>query len=359
MAELPKATLGRHARLINLVVALLQTQRYVTAAWIFEHVAGYGGRSRESASRLLYRDRQQLAASGIVIDTIPEASIAEPQPGYRILRSDYELPPVQFTDAEATAIAIAARLAMGTAASEESPAALRHHITLALEKLTAGGLALPEVLPDTVATVVPTFRSDHPALAPVLQALDAKKAIEIEYYRSPTQDPEWRELEPWGVATVAGEFFLAGFDRQRVGVRVFRLSRLGETVTILDSPVTTALPKGHSVAGLVREQLAQLQGSTDCALAIAEGAAPLLRRAASSELGEHAARTADLAEHEDLIVIPGAPDNWLITTIALYPGQVRVLAPERIATRVSTAATALAEVAVLDLDDQDDEEWAG
>ena len=57
-------------RLLNLVIALVNSPRYRTAAWIREKVAGYADAPTEEAFfRTFERDKQELRESGIPVQT--------------------------------------------------------------------------------------------------------------------------------------------------------------------------------------------------------------------------------------------------------------------------------------------------
>ena len=51
-------------RLVNLVIALLATKRYLTKSEIFRTIEGYEG-SSESMERMFERDKDELRALGI------------------------------------------------------------------------------------------------------------------------------------------------------------------------------------------------------------------------------------------------------------------------------------------------------
>ena len=93
-------------RLLNLVIALVNSPRYRTALWIRDKVAGYADAPNDEAFfRTFERDKQELRELGIPLQTPPTG-----EDGYRIPPVDFALPAMTFTPAEAAALALAGRL---------------------------------------------------------------------------------------------------------------------------------------------------------------------------------------------------------------------------------------------------------
>ena len=93
-------------RLLNLVIALVNSPRYRTALWIRDKVAGYADAPTDEAFfRTFERDKQELRELGIPLQTPPAG-----EDGYRIPPLDFALPALSFTPAEAAALALAGRL---------------------------------------------------------------------------------------------------------------------------------------------------------------------------------------------------------------------------------------------------------
>src|SRR5258706_2069122 len=118
----------RAERLVNLVICLLSTRQFISAERIRDAVPGYeaadGSPSTDEAfKRMFERDKAELRDLGIPLDT-GRNSHFDSDEGYRISRRDYELPPIEFDPAEATAIGLAARLWQSATLGEPAPAAL-------------------------------------------------------------------------------------------------------------------------------------------------------------------------------------------------------------------------------------------
>src|SRR6478735_2571856 len=104
----------RAERLVNLVIALLSTRQYVTAARIRSTVPGYeaddgSDRADEAFKRMFERDKAELRDMGVPLET-GRTSVFDTEDGYRIARAEYELPEITLTGEEAAAVGLALRL---------------------------------------------------------------------------------------------------------------------------------------------------------------------------------------------------------------------------------------------------------
>jgi len=106
-------------RLLNLVIALLNTRQFRTAQWIHEKVAGYGDAPTADAfNRMFERDKQELREMGIPL-------LTDDRDGYRIPQVEFSLPELNFTPAETAALGLAARLWSTTALETAGAGAVR------------------------------------------------------------------------------------------------------------------------------------------------------------------------------------------------------------------------------------------
>src|SRR5579884_3483741 len=212
-------------RLMNLVIALLSTRGYLTAEKIRTSVAGYSDSPNvEAFSRMFERDKNELRDLGIPLET-GRVSSFDPTEGYRINRDAYALPPVELTPDEAAAVAVATQL-------WDSP----EMITAtqgALLKLRAAGVDLDPDAPVSIAAPAgqPGLRASEGNLSKLLAAIDSGRAVQFPHRPARTEPYTVRTVEPWGVLTERGRWYLVGHDRDRNATRVFRLSRIGAHVT--------------------------------------------------------------------------------------------------------------------------------
>lgn len=216
---------SRTERLVNLVICLLSTRRFLTAAQIAATVPGYEhdaneAREHEAFQRKFERDKSELRDLGVPLET-GTASAFDAEPGYRIARRDYGLPEIPLAPDEATAVGVAARL--------WRHAGLAAAATSGLAKLRAGGI---EVDPQATLGVEPVVAVDS-AFSPLTSAARERRAVTFEY-RVPEEDTAvTRHLQPWGVVGWRGRWYVVGHDTDRGATRCFRLSRIrGQVKTV-------------------------------------------------------------------------------------------------------------------------------
>jgi proteasome accessory factor B len=212
----------RAERLVNLVIALLSTRQFVTAARIRSTVPGYeaddgSDRADEAFKRMFERDKAELREMGVPLET-GRTSVFDTEDGYRIARADYELPDIHLTGEEAAAVGLALRL------WESAQLAGAAHS--ALVKLKAAGV---EVDSARAIPLQPRLDAGEPAFEPCYAAARDRRRLEFDYRRPDEDTPARRHVEPWGVIAWHGRWYLGGLDLDRQEPRVFRLSRVGGT----------------------------------------------------------------------------------------------------------------------------------
>ncbi len=208
-------------RLVNLVIALLSTRGYISAEKIRSSVAGYSDSPNvEAFSRMFERDKNELRDLGIPLE-VGRASALDPTEGYRINRDAYSLAPVELTPDEAAAVAVATQL-------WESPELITA-TQGALLKLRAAGVDVDPDAPVAIASPagVPGLRGSEEVLGILLSAIDSGQAVQFQHRPSRAEPYTTRTVEPWGVVTEKGRWYLVGHDRDRDATRTFRLSRIG------------------------------------------------------------------------------------------------------------------------------------
>jgi proteasome accessory factor B len=209
----------RAERLVNLVIALLSTRQFVTAAKIRATVPGYDADDRsekadEAFKRMFERDKAELREMGVPLET-GRTSAFDTEDGYRIARADYELPEIHLTGEEAAAVGLALRL--WESAQLAGPA---HS---ALVKLKAAGV---DVDSSRTIPLRPRLDAGEPAFEPCYAAARDRRQLEFGYQRPDEDVPARRRVQPWGVVAWHGRWYLVGHDLDRDAPRVFRLSRV-------------------------------------------------------------------------------------------------------------------------------------
>ena len=211
-------------RLMNLVICLLSAEHYLTAEEIRSLVLGYGdSTSVDAFNRMFERDKNELRDLGIPLETGRDSGRADVD-GYRINRSAYELPAIDLDRDESAAVTMAAAVW-----DDPSMASVAR---TALLKLRAGGV---ELVADTDLTVgvraaTPRAMGSEVVVGVLLHAVENQLPVTFTHRPSPTAEPTRRRLEPWGVVTHRGRWYVVGHDLDRGETRTFRLSRILEPI---------------------------------------------------------------------------------------------------------------------------------
>ncbi|MBG0832037.1 YafY family transcriptional regulator [Planomonospora sp. ID67723] len=173
--------------------------------------------------------------------------------GYRLLPG-YKLPPLMFTDDEATAVVLgllAGRrtgLAVGEAATGSALAKIQRVLPQALRERVE---AVSQTLEHTRAAPA---AASAPRAGPLLALADAARrgrTVRLAY-RSWKGEPSERDLDPYGIVFHSGRWYVAGFDHGSGEVRTFRVDRVasaGRTERAFE------VPEDFDAAGHVAEAL--------------------------------------------------------------------------------------------------------
>jgi proteasome accessory factor B len=307
----------RAERLVNLVICLLSTRQYLTAERIRQAVPGYeaadGSRTTDEAfKRMFERDKAELRDLGVPLET-GRNSAFDSEDGYRITRREYELPPVSFDAAEATAVGLAARLwqsaTLGTPARN------------ALLKLRAGGTDIDvNAGQGSLAGAVPHVDASDPSLPALLEAARRSRPVRFDYTKAGAHEAERRTLEPWGVLSWRRRWYVVGFDRDRDEARSFRLSRISGEVQQFGKPGEFERPADVDMVSYVaqrppdRAEVARIK--------VREHGAGQLRRISSERDG-------------DILTVTYSDLSWLARVVASTGTAARVLEPPELIAEVS------------------------
>lgn len=234
----------RAERLVNLVLCLLSTRQFLTAEQIRTAVPGYEpndgtARADEAFHRMFERDKGELRDLGVPLET-GRNSYFDVDDGYRIARRSYELPPIDFSPEEATAVGLAIRLWQSAALGQAAHGALL--------KLRAAGVSLDE---GTLPGVVPHVDASDPALPAVLDAVRARQTVRFSYLKAGSSQSETRRVQPWGVVSWRGRWYLVGHDLERGESRSFRLSRIEGAVRAIGPRDAFERPPGVDLRAAV------------------------------------------------------------------------------------------------------------
>jgi proteasome accessory factor B len=301
----------RAERLVNLVICLLSTRQFLPANRIRQAVPGYepadgSSKADEAFKRMFERDKAELRELGIPLET-GRNSIFDTEDGYRIARWDYELPEIELEPDEAAAVGLAARVWQSARLAEAANGALL--------KLRAAGIDL-----DLAATtgIEPRVEATEPAFQPLLDSVTDRQAVTFDYRKSSDTTPERREVEPWGVVSWRGRWYVVGHDRMRGAARCFRVSRIVGQVRVVGRPGDIRQPEGLDLVEFVAGSHDHGPPPKTATLLVRPGTAAGLRRYA---------RPVGSQDGGDVVEIGYGDVDWLADWVAGFGAAVRVLEP--------------------------------
>jgi proteasome accessory factor B len=324
---------ARAERLVNLVLCLLSTRQFLPAEKIRATVPGYADAPTDEAFfRMFERDKTELRELGVPLET-GRNSVFDTADGYRIARHDYELGEIDLEPDEAAAVALAARL-------WDTPglAGAAHGAVL---KLRAAGVEVDET---HTGPVQPRVRAVEPAFGPLLAAVQAGQVVTFPHRRGgPTGEVTRRTVEPWGVVSARGRWYLVGHDRDRADVRSFRLSRIAGPVTTVGAPGAVEVPPGMDLLAVVDRGVALPPVIGTARLWVAAGRAHGLRRLGRVLRPLHLGGRPDGADGDELEIDLRSLDT-VARWVAGYGPDVVVLHPPELSSAVRRSWAAVAAV---------------
>jgi proteasome accessory factor B len=323
-------TARKSERLLNLLITLLVSRTYVTKERLRAVVEPYREAGDEAFEKMFERDKDELRSLGIPIEVGYVDRAFEDEPGYRIERSAFELPDIDLTPEEAAVIGLAARVWQhaGLAAATAD----------ALVKLKAAGVSVDR---EALNVVQPQLTAEEPAFEPLWDATRTRTPVRFDYRRSSRAEVSTRHLQPWGVVSFRGRWYVVGHDTDRGEPRVFRLSRVRGDVTPDGPPGSFEVPPGTDLRA-VTASLAPAPADRTAEVLVRPGAAHGLRR--------HAQRSTtrdDVPEGWERLTASYGAGEAFADEILGYGADVVVLTPaevrESVVRRLRDAARTPAE----------------
>lgn len=261
----------RTERLLNLVLCLMATRRAVSRADIHSSVPGYGPVASGAAfERMFERDKDELRSMGVPVETVidPHGDVE----GYRIAREEYALPPLDFSAAELAVIALAARV--------WDEAILGPSATTALRKIEAVQGQPARAVEESLVRV--QVSAADAALLPLMAALRERRVVTFDYRPTATSGIARRRVDPWGIISKDGRWYLLAFDHDRSATRVFRLSRIVGTVNVTAQPQAHPADPEVDLVSLVMQS--EPESEARARVRVQAGAGAHLRRMADAPL---------------------------------------------------------------------------
>ena len=339
------ARIAKSERLLNLLSFLLKSRRAVRLAEIRESVVGYcePGAGAASVERRFERDKATLRDLGVPLTYVGEEDLDGP--GYVIPRDAYFLPRLDLSSAETAILAGAGRFALAETAGPVSDALKSAVRKLQFDSPIPGGIRV------TSEEHFVFHRQQAPSDSRVQQnlrdltaAVLNRRVVRFMYYAMGGDRVSRRVVEPYGIGFADGHWYLAGFDRGRQGVRVFRIDRIRGAVKRLHPQATRAefdVPPDFRIQdhvglppwlfGKAKKTAVRMRFDADTAFMVRDDAAP------GDKWEEHADGSATLTRWA---TNPDALLNWVLG----FGRHVKVLDPPTFREQTAEALRTMAAI---------------
>lgn len=213
-------------RLLQLTCALLFSQRGLTKQEIYSAIKSYSdalkqGISEESLGRMFERDKSDLRATGIQVETPAYPSDADDQ-RYVIASDTFVWPKDASLNAKQLQL-------LGIAAGVWQQASLESEANQALVRLRALGIEPAE---EDLIGFAPRIKTLEPSFTPLTEAIENSTLVSFSY-RKPDGEVSVRKVEPWSLRNIDGQWLLQSFDVAAKEVRNFLLRRIVSKVQLV------------------------------------------------------------------------------------------------------------------------------
>ncbi|ADG74763.1 transcriptional regulator protein-like protein [Cellulomonas flavigena DSM 20109] len=308
-------------RLLNLVIALVNTPVRMTKEQVRASVAGYGdARSDEAFERMFERDKDTLRELGMPVLTVTHAGHGD-DVGYRIDTAHWSMPPIELTAAELGVLALAAQVWQDQS--------LRADSTRALTKLRAVGTQAQAH--DLVAGLAPRVRAGGDAFGPLVDAVQNRQAVRFTYHAATTGEVRERTVEPWKLLARRGGWVLLARDRDRGASRSFRLRRIRGSVRPVGAPGGFEAPTVQELADASHAWVGEGPERTALLAVTPQRAGALRARASGPAVGvDLPAGAAQVLQGRDLVAVPYRLGWELAEEVVRYGDAVVVLDPPEV-----------------------------
>lgn len=242
---MPDTPAPKLQRWVDLIAALLARKSTQTFDELAREVPAYAGGNADSIKRMFERDKLELRALGVPLETVGEDG--DEETAYRLRTTDFYLPYLSVVSArgrttptrvdrygyralsqlafdpdELTAVAEAAarvRQLGDRSLAEDSVSAMR--------KL-AFDLPMDAAVQGTEDVVIgqPFAAASPDVLRTLSAALVARKRVTIDYYSMSSQTSSGREVDPFGLFFLNAHWYLAAREHAANAVKNFRVSRI-------------------------------------------------------------------------------------------------------------------------------------
>lgn len=296
---------------MNLTICLLVARTFISKDRIRQAVEGYHDLSNEAFDRMFDRDKEELRILGVPIEVGPVVKGFDDELGYRIRRSEFELPEISLEPDEAAVIGLAARV--------WQHARLASATSQGIRKLRAAGVEVDE---SALAMLEPALVSDEPAFEVVLDAVTSRTPIAFDFRPSGALETQPRRLEPWGMASWHGHWYVVGHDRDKDAPRMFRLSRMVGNVRPDGRGGSVVVPDDLDIRQMVSTLAPERPTGSTATVRVREDRGGPLRRRASSSL--------DAGDGWTELEVPYSSGSSLAEELVSYGSDVISIAPDEV-----------------------------
>ena len=298
-------------RLVNLTIALLATSRWLTKSEIYRTIDGYSG-DLDAKERMFERDKEELRNLGIEIEVGSFDPLFEDEVGYRIRPEKYKIQISNLSELQFSLISLATQMWRGAVLSSQANSALLKLKSLGIES-DAEGLSLNPQRLDV---------SDENLLH-IIDAISSKKVISFGYFNrdSVTQD---RAIEPLGVGTKNGFWYVAGRDLDKKEIRLFRLDRFSSAVKDQGRAGAFDAPTDFAMSDLLQSQAR----NNLCRIKVRTDKAHALRKFSSVISSD---------DDWDLLELSYATQGQLIRDLLWHRDDVEIIGPDEIVVTLRSA----------------------
>ena len=279
-------------RQVNLTFALLGADGPVDVEWVVNNVDGYGDKNHKAAATSLSRDVKVLRSQWVPVHY---------DDGRVWLDKDqYELEPVDLTEAEATVVGLAADLARG--------ADLGAFARSGWTKLASSGATRSFDEPVLTSLSNDITQLDPETLRHLLTGVRTSQRLKFDFESTPGAPLQQRVVDPWGIVPLNNRAYLVGWDRDRDAERVFRVRKISNVRRVASEGFRK---QEGSLQDIVEKQLQH--ALADAAVTVTHG---------GDELASRGTREGGT------IRLTGVDRDWLVRTTASLAGNVVAVEPE-------------------------------
>ena len=296
-------------RLVNLTIALLATTRWLTKSEIYRSIDGYSG-DLDAKERMFERDKEELRNLGIEIEVGSFDPLFEDEVGYRILPEQYKIQISNLSEIQFSLISLATQIWRDAVLSSQANSALLKLKSLGIES-DAEDLALNLQRLDV---------SDENLLH-IIDSISSRKVISFGYFNRDSFSEE-RAIEPLGVGTKNGFWYVAGRDLDKKEIRLFRLDRFSTEVKQQGRAGSFDPPIEFSMSTLLQSQARD----NLCRIKVRTDKAHALRKFSSFISSE---------EDWDLLELSYATQTQLIRDVLWHRDDVEIVEPLELVADIS------------------------